>query len=610
MESEEPSYKELQCINSFLTNEINKHIASEFDYALIRNQLDSELERFRFIQQYSQEAITIENVERLFDFTVKSIIKTFEVEKSLVLVYNEGMNSFEKAAEFGFNLPQLQIDYNDIFMPFLQTVSSSGAQIFEIHPGMHPWDEMDLHQIIIAPFFRYENRFGGIVLAGRTIRNKDFYDEFTDNLIAPFTVFGQQFTSIVKNLDLRINNQDHINKMSTLHTIGATISSILNEEKLSTKVVQLVVEELGYQSATMFLFDEKKKTLDRGKCAVLINNEVIIKEIDNDENAVKNNAGEILNTSIREVSDGFAGTALTGKPCVIEEGQCRAHDSAILRIAHAKSMYIFPLMVGSRVIGVMAVALSGSSNTISERDCRLLTTLADQVAASLENTRLVKKNTMAERLSAIGEMAAGIAHELRNPLSAIGTLIDVLEMQTNGGDPMLFRGIKEESRRLENIITRFLTFTRQYTPELEPHDLNIILEEIVSILEKDPQHRKTVFTLELDRSIGPVHIDGDGIKRVLWNVILNGLQAIEGEGGITVRSVNGEENITVQIHDTGRGIPEDIRDRIFEPFFTEKEKGTGLGLPLADKVIKAHGGVIAVESERNSGTLVSITIPK
>jgi signal transduction histidine kinase len=228
----------------------------------------------------------------------------------------------------------------------------------------------------------------------------------------------------------------------------------------------------------------------------------------------------------------------------------------------------------------------------------------------LENTRLIEKATSAERLSAIGEMAAGIAHEIRNPLSAIGTLIDILESQTSGGDPLLFKGIKEESRRLEQIITRFLNYARPYTPERKPADINLLLDEIMSILGKEDRYRNVNFIRHFDRSIGTFPADADGLKQVFWNIILNGLEAMNGSGALTVRSAEERDRAVIEVADTGPGIPEAVAAKVFEPFFTRKEKGTGLGMAIANKVVKAHGGEISLGKGAESGACVRVSIPK
>lgn len=547
MQKNKPSYQDLKRINRQLNSELHKYIASSLDHAVVRNDLDRELDRFRFIQEYAQRAITIDKLDTFFRFTAEAVIKTFEAEVSFVFVYDKVRNRFIPAAAFGMDVPDRDYTWDGLFASFAGGEEKGGAEITGIRQGMSPWDKMGLHQIIAAPFLRSENRLGGIVAAGRSVQRKAFYDEFTENLIAPFTVFTQQITSVLNNLDYRIIVRNQVRRLSILHEIGTTVTSILDREQLRKTTEQLIVEKLGYDRAVISLEERYKR------------------------------------------------------PDSIPSGP-ENHS--------LESAYTASLMISSRVIGSLTAGYLERERIISEEERTLLDALASHVAVSLENTRLIEKATSAERLSAIGEMAAGIAHEIRNPLSAIGTLIDILESQTSGGDPLLFKGIKEESRRLEQIITRFLNYARPYTPERKPADINLLLDEIMSILGKEDRNRNVNFIRHFDRSIGTFPADADGLKQVFWNIILNGLEAMDGSGTLTVRSAEERDRAVIEVADTGPGIPEAVAAKVFEPFFTRKEKGTGLGMAIANKVVKAHGGEISLGKGAESGACVRVSIPK
>ena len=210
---------------------------------------------------------------------------------------------------------------------------------------------------------------------------------------------------------------------------------------------------------------------------------------------------------------------------------------------------------------------------------------------------------------ALQQMAAGMAHEIRNPLSAIATGVDLLERK-GGVDPTtLFRGIREESKRLEDILTNFLGFARPYRPEVMVGDINFVLEEIVSFLEQDERFRGVDFEVELDRAIGKFSFDRDRIRQVLWNLALNGLQSMAEGGVLRVRSAGCGDHVELEVIDGGGGIMKRHLGHIFEPFYTTKRGGTGLGLAIAEKIVKGHGGRIEVESEVGSGTKFTVSLP-
>ena len=141
-------------------------------------------------------------------------------------------------------------------------------------------------------------------------------------------------------------------------------------------------------------------------------------------------------------------------------------------------------------------------------------------------------------------------------------------------------------------------------------DINLILDEVTSLLALDERFTAVRIERRYDRAIGEVLMDGDAIKQVFWNLILNGLQATAGGGTLCVQSAGLEDRVEVEVADTGPGIPRADLKRIFEPFYTTKDKGTGLGLTVADKIVRAHGGVLDGQAEPGRGTRVRVMLPR
>jgi signal transduction histidine kinase len=218
-----------------------------------------------------------------------------------------------------------------------------------------------------------------------------------------------------------------------------------------------------------------------------------------------------------------------------------------------------------------------------------------------------------EKLASIGQLAAGVAHELNNPLGTITLFSSMLkkDLPKNERWEKDINLIIQEAERAAKIVKDLLSFSRE--TKLKPGLVNInsIIQDAVSLLIKRSLFRNIQVKQELKSSVPTTFADPDLLKQVFFNIILNGAQAMEGNGILTIRSQskNGGSTIEIQIEDTGKGIAEDDRSRLFDPFFTTKEKGTGLGLALVYGIVSKHKGTIDVESELGKGTIFIITMP-
>jgi len=228
-----------------------------------------------------------------------------------------------------------------------------------------------------------------------------------------------------------------------------------------------------------------------------------------------------------------------------------------------------------------------------------------------------KKLQQAERLSALGQLAAGVAHEIRNPLNAISIASQRIRREYLPGDEQKKKGfyhitgiIRDEIRRLNGIIEEFATFFRSRRLVLSDHSLSYVLQKIIGLMEGEAISRGITMKTRYGDSDVMVPMDMDKMKQALYNILKNAMESIEGEGTISVVvEPKGKNKMGVRISDTGSGLTPAEIDRIFNPEYTTKEKGLGLGLPLAHEIIKGHNGEIHVESEIDSGTTFEILLP-
>lgn len=217
-----------------------------------------------------------------------------------------------------------------------------------------------------------------------------------------------------------------------------------------------------------------------------------------------------------------------------------------------------------------------------------------------------------ERLASVGEFAAGLAHEIRNPLGSIVTAVDILgSKDKEDKTSTTLRGVvKKEADRLNQILTDFLIFARPEPPRVMETNLNEILNETVDMLSWDSQLMENIeVELDLDRGMKPLMLDQDQIRQVVWNILINSVQAMGGSGILAISSRAMDEKAVIGIKDTGPGIDEKELERIFEPFYTTKQNGTGLGLSIVSRIVEAHGGRISVESKVGEWTRFTLEFP-
>ncbi len=228
-----------------------------------------------------------------------------------------------------------------------------------------------------------------------------------------------------------------------------------------------------------------------------------------------------------------------------------------------------------------------------------------------EIRQLEIKNRRIEKLAAIGNLAAGIAHEVRNPLSSIkgyvtyfATLFE--ENSENRKSAILMAG---EVDRVNRVISELLEFARPSNLNFKETDLKTLIEHSIKIVTQEAKYAGVIITVDLPPETLKMSVDSDKFLQVLLNLYINAIQAIKKDGKLKIRLKNLEGGIRINIKDTGSGIPVGDIEKIFDPYYTTKKSGTGLGLAIARKIIDDHGGSISVKSKPGQETVFSIILP-
>jgi two-component system sensor histidine kinase HydH len=217
-----------------------------------------------------------------------------------------------------------------------------------------------------------------------------------------------------------------------------------------------------------------------------------------------------------------------------------------------------------------------------------------------------------EKLAAIGGLAAGVAHEIRNPLSSIKGMASYFrnKFQSESEDSNAAEIMIKEVDRLNRVISELLEFARPTKVDLKPTDISAVLDHSVRLIGQDADAKNIKIDLETNNNLPDALVDSDRFTQCLLNLYLNSIQSMPSGGNLTVSSdYDGEKLVKVTVRDTGLGIPEEDINHIFDPYFTTKAKGTGLGLAVLHKIIEAHDGKINVHSTFEKGTVFTISLP-
>ncbi|MBI4590221.1 MAG: hypothetical protein HY725_15415, partial [Candidatus Rokubacteria bacterium] len=218
-----------------------------------------------------------------------------------------------------------------------------------------------------------------------------------------------------------------------------------------------------------------------------------------------------------------------------------------------------------------------------------------------------------ERLSALGDMAAALAHEIRNPLNAVSMGLQRLRAEFRPAEADEFRHfvelMHEEVRRLNAIVEQFLSLARPVALEPDRFNASGFLTEVATLVEADATSAGVRVVLSVPGDLPAIVADRDHLKQVVLNLVLNALQAMPEGGTLTLEAGTAREALVLTVADTGNGIPPEALPRVFDPYFTTKAKGLGLGLAIARRIVEAHGGRIEVESQPGQGSRFRVVLP-
>ena len=299
-----------------------------------------------------------------------------------------------------------------------------------------------------------------------------------------------------------------------------------------------------------------------------------------------------------------------------------SHDDAVLRLRTMDTMaadLTLPVVSGDLVLGWLNFRDESWSDGYSSEEVRRLRQTVNRVAVVLENIYSFEQLKEQTRLAALGTMSAGLAHEIRNPLAGIKGAAQYLQGDADPAEvPAFLKVIVDETDRLNTVVSQFLAYARPFQIHGEPALANHLVQTVLDLARAEGIPDDVELVSELAPGIPRIYLDPDKLRQVLINLVKNALQAVDGEGQIKVRTGlgtltapphRGNPAFVVSVSDTGVGIAPENLEKLFIPFFTTKPDGTGLGLAISRRIVEAHGGEIAVQSNQGQGTKFTIRLP-
>jgi two-component system, NtrC family, sensor histidine kinase HydH len=506
--------------------------------------------------------------------------------------------------------------------------------------------------VISVPLIFREKTIGVITLYNKQQEGQTFSDDdlqFLTTVASGATIAVENAAMYERMEDLAIEARTRAQELSILNDIGTAMSTTLNLDRLLRIILTAATmggSGLGFNRAILLLTNERTNMLQgmmgvgpanweeagRAWNEVADRHKSLMEWIQTGElfehrDSALNALARSIRVMLKPEEGVLALTVLNKRPYNVTNAAADPTVPKDLReLLKINSFATVPLVAKDRVIGVILVDNMFNQRPITDGDIRFLSMFAHQSALAIENaiihTNLETMNkdmrtlheqlVQSEKMAALGAMMAEITHEIRNPLVSIGGFTRRLAKKLqHSEDKKYIDIILSEVSRLEGIIHDNLSYIKEVSLHLSETDINALIRDILTLYEDELAQRLITVETDLPPSVPPLRIDPQQIKQAVINILKNAMEAMENGGTLSIRTCLLEETreVAMEFGDTGPGISAKAMHNIFNPYYTTKPRGTGLGLPITNRIIKAHQGKIELKNRETGGALFTIKLP-
>jgi signal transduction histidine kinase len=429
------------------------------------------------------------------------------------------------------------------------------------------------------------------------------FEQFIENREAYIKALEQTVeilrTERSRRVDYSLAVRSSVDELVAMQRMANSISTSGEPDRIARTLMDLARLVIPVLASNIFLFDASTKQLTPFP---------------------PQGTADLESESKELLEGGIIDWVLIEKRTVIIPDLHNAPDSDM-----ARNFVIVPLFIRNLPVGIFLIHTEKPQHEFSNQDIQLLSVLANQAAAGVENWRVVDRLAQASdeirisqaqmiqaaKLAALGELAASILHEIKNPLSIMKFHVDAARGGSLPGKTVTL--IAEQITRINDISGRLMNFCREHPgdEEREPVDVNRAIEEIIAVVRNEFNRNSIEVRTSFSPQLPLILANCTYLQQVFLNLLNNARDAMPSGGRVDISTALTGTAIVITIADTGTGIPTENREMIFKPFFTTKQegKGTGLGLSISSKIVAAHGGTLQVESTPGKGAAFTITIP-